>query len=105
MPSHLFNTPGLTASASRPEPFIHKNRYSQLKIGNSAHADFGGGTLNIQTSCEDGNFHTFKSITAVSQLDSATMLLELPNREQIQVELVNATNPDLYIEHKNQPDQ
>ena len=89
-----------------PNEFHHQGRYSQIVIGEVTAQDMGGGTLLIQKSTLNGGRHTIRSITAAKFLvmQDRTLRLELPSETSVYVELVGATAPNLYIEHRQQQD-
>lgn len=84
----------------------HSGRYSQLTIGKVGKQDFGDGQLFVQKRTLDNGLHTIRTITAAQFLAMAnkTVRLELPNGTLIVVTLSGSTNPNLYVEHRNQQD-
>lgn len=89
-----------------PDRFMHQGRYSQITIGEVNAKDFGGGTLLIQKNTLNGSLHTVREITEAEYelMIDKTLRLELPDESEITVDLVGATAPNLYIEHRNQKD-
>ena len=93
-----------SADGTMPGEFIHLGQYSQLTIGEVDAEDFGGGTLLIQKETLNGSRSTIRSISAGQfiGMQDKTIRLELSDGLMLYIELTGATDPNLYVEHRNQ---
>lgn len=88
----------------------HTKRFSQFAIGRLApdnttnEADFGGGTLELAFETLGGGTHVLRSISAAefASMQDKTIRLELPANTNLLVSLTGATNPRLFVQHRNQ---
>lgn len=96
---HTFTDNGLM-----PGEFWHQGRYSQITIGATDAESFGGGSLLIQKDTLIGSVHTIRIVTEAEflSMQDRTLRLELPNNTNIKVSLVDAVEPNLYVEHRQQ---
>lgn len=87
-----------------PGQFFHQGRYSQITIGSIDAESFGGGTLLIQKDTLNGSVHTIRAITEDEfyTMQDRTLRMELPTNSTIRMSLINATSPNLYVEHRQQ---
>ena len=95
-----------TGDGDTPDDFHHLGRYSQLTIGSTDAENFGGGTLLIQKRTLNGKVHSIRQITSTqfAKMQDKTIRMELPDGTRVTVNLRSSTNPNLYIEHRNQWD-
>ncbi len=95
-----------TADGVLPDQFQHQGRFSQLTMGEVDAEDMGGGTLLIQKGTLNGSRHTIRRVPESEYLvmQDRTLRLELPDETLIYVELTGSTNPNLYVEHRQQQD-
>ncbi len=94
MSNHTFTDNG------RSPDWSHKTRTSTMRFGDETSVNFGGGTLYIQAQTEIGTYHTIRTIQSLDELNNSAIIIEQPAGTRLSVRLEGATNPDLYVEHK-----